>query len=95
MLTGARLLPILDDFAMFAHGYDNTLLLKERTFKLLSDLGLNVHPTRGYFLPTQVGEHLGMVLDYVLGEYRAPTAKLKSIASLAKSLLYKVAANKR
>jgi hypothetical protein len=85
----------VDDFAMFAHGYDNTLALKERALKLLSDLGLKAHPTKGYFLPTQVGEHLGMVVDYVLGEFRAPTAKLISIASLAKSLLCEAAANKR
>ena len=80
---------------MFAHGYDNTLARKERTFKMLSDVGLKVHPTKGYFLPTQVGEHLSMVLDNVLGEFRAPTAKLKSIASLSKSLLCKASANKR
>jgi hypothetical protein len=30
-----------------------------------------------------------MVLDYVLGKFRAPTAKLKSVAILAKSLLCK------
>jgi hypothetical protein len=92
VLTGARLLPFVDDFAMFAHGYDNTPTLKERTCE---DLGLKVHPTKGYFLPTQVGEHLGMVLDYVLGEFRAPTAKLKSVAILAKSLFCKATANKR
>ncbi len=47
VLTGARLLPFVDDFAMFAHGYDNTLALKERTFKVLLDLGLKVYPTKG------------------------------------------------
>ena len=88
VLTGARLLPFVDDFAMFCQGYDNTL-------KLLEDLGLQVHPSKGFPLPTQVGEHLGMVLDYELGEFRAPTVKLKGIASLAKSLLCKAAANKR
>ncbi len=80
---------------MFAHGYDHTMSLKERTFALLLYLGLKVYTTKGYFLPTQVGEHLGMVLDYVLGEFRAPTTKLKSVNALAKSLLCKAAANKR
>jgi hypothetical protein len=28
VLTGARLLPLVDDFAMFAQGYDNTMTLK-------------------------------------------------------------------
>jgi hypothetical protein len=95
VLTGSRLLPFVDDFAMFAHGYDNTLSLKERTYALLLDLGLKVHSTKRYFLPTQVGERLGMVLDYVLREFRAPTAKLKSVVALAKSLLCKAAVNKR
>ncbi len=68
--------------------------MKETTFKLLEDLGLMVHPSNEYFLPTQVGKHMVMVLDYERGEFRAPTSKLKSVASLAKSLLCKAAANK-
>ncbi len=36
-----------------------------------------------------------MVLGYVLGEFRAPTAKLKGVTILAMSLLCKAAANKR
>ncbi len=35
VLTGARLLPFVDDFAMFCHGYDNTLKMKETTFNQL------------------------------------------------------------
>ncbi len=54
-----------------------------------------VHPLKAYPLATQVGEHLDMVLDYEYGEFRAPTIKLKSIASLAKSMLCKATANKR
>jgi hypothetical protein len=80
---------------MFTHGYENTLALKERTFKLLSDLGLKMYPIKGYFLSTQVGEKLYMVLDCVHRKFRAPTAKLKNIAALAKSLLCKATTNKR
>ena len=42
VFTRARLLTFVDDFAMFAYGYYNKLNLKERTFKLLNDLGLKV-----------------------------------------------------
>ncbi len=62
---------------------------------MLEDLGLKVPPSKGFFLPTQIGEHMGMVLDYERGEFRAPTTKFKSVDSLAKSLLCKAAANKR
>ncbi len=80
---------------MLAQDYDNTLVLKEKIFTLLSDLGLKAYPTKGCFIPIHVGRHLGMLLDYVLGEFRAPTAKLKSIVALAKSLHCKEVANKR
>jgi hypothetical protein len=79
---------------MFCHGHDDTLKLKETTFKLLDDLGLKVHPTKGFFYATKSGEHLGMVLEYVLGEFRARAAKLKSIAAPAKSPICKEEANK-
>ena len=34
-LTGARLLPFADDFALFADGFDATMFLKDKTFSLL------------------------------------------------------------
>jgi hypothetical protein len=94
-LTGARLLPFVDDFAMFEEDYDKTLLLANHTFALLTSLGLKRHPTKGHFLPILVGEHLGMILDFEKGEFRAPTVKLKSIAVLAKTLLCRAASHKR
>jgi hypothetical protein len=42
-----------------------------------------------------VGEHLGMILDFDKGIFRAPTAKLKSIAVLAKTLMCRAASHKR
>ncbi len=94
-LTGARLLPFVDDFALFDVDYDSTLRLRVRTFDLLSGLGMEIHPTKGHFLPTLIGEHLGMIIDMQVGQFRAPTAKLKSIAVLARSLLCRAARHKR
>ena len=85
----------MDDFALFGETYDATLQLATYTFDLLRSLGLKVHPTKGHFLPILVGEHLGMILDFEKGEFRAPTAKLKSIAVLAKTLLCRAASHKR
>jgi hypothetical protein len=94
-LSGARLLPFVDDFALFAKSFDAAMELKEVTFSLLGDLGLNIHPTKGYHTAVQVGDHLGMTLDLEKSEFRAPQAKLKSIAALAKELLVRSSKNKR
>ncbi len=79
---------------MFGEDYDKTLLLATTTFALLDNLGLKVHPTKGYFLPVLVGGHFGMTLDLAKGEFRAPIAKLKIIVVLAKTLLCRAAAHK-
>jgi hypothetical protein len=95
-LTRARLLSFVDDFAMFEGTYDKTALaLANCAFALMTSWGLKRHPTKGYVLPNSVGGHLGMTLDIEKGEFRAPTAKLKSIASLAKTLLCRSATHKR
>ena len=80
---------------MLGETLDKTLRLVTFTFALLASLGLKVHPTKRNFLPVLVGEHLGMILDYDKGIFRAPTAKLKSIAVLAKTLLCRTAFHKR
>ncbi len=80
---------------MFGETYEKTLRLAAFTFALLASLGVKVHPTKGHFLPVLVGEHLGMIMDFDKGIFRAPTAKLKSIALLAKTLLCIAASHKR
>jgi hypothetical protein len=89
------LLPFVDDFALFAEGFDATMGLKERTFSLLLSLGFHIHETKGHHIATQVGDHLGMTLDFKCGVFRAPIEKLKEIAKLATRLLCRAAANKR
>ncbi len=79
---------------MFGETYDKTLQLTTFTFALLASLGLKVHPTKGHFLPVLIGEHLGMILDFDKGIFRAPTAKLNNIAVLFKTLLCKAASHK-
>ncbi len=50
--TGARHLPFVDDFAVFASGFDETMCRKDETFALVNSLGLNIHPTNGYHTNT-------------------------------------------
>ncbi len=90
-LTGARLLPFADDFALFGVSYDETLKRKNVTFDLLTGLGLKIHPTKGHFISILIG----MIIDMKEGQFVAPTAKLKQIAVLAKSLLCREIAHKR
>jgi len=80
---------------MFEDSYDKTLALATTVFALLARLGLKVHPTKGHFLPILVGDHLGMILDFEKGEFRAPTVKLKDITVMAKGLLCRAASHKR
>ena len=51
-LTGARLLPFVDDFAMFAKSFATAMELKDVTFSLLNGLGLHIRPTNGHHLAT-------------------------------------------
>jgi hypothetical protein len=48
VLIGARLLPFVDDFALFGLLYDETLKLKNVSFDLLMGIGLKIHPTKGH-----------------------------------------------
>ena len=85
----------MDDFALFAKSFATAMELKDVTFTLLEDLGLNIHPTKGYHTAIQYGEHLGMVIDTKKIEFRAPKSKLDNIATAAKQLLVRAAQNKR
>jgi hypothetical protein len=58
-------------------------------------LGLKIHPTKGHFDPILIGEHLGMIIDMNVGQFVAPTAKLKQIVVLAKTLPSRATAHKR
>jgi hypothetical protein len=50
--TGTPLLPFVGDFAVFANSFDETMRRKDETFALVNNLGLNIHPTKGYHTNT-------------------------------------------
>ncbi len=77
LLTGDRLLPFEDDFAIFAIGFNETIRRKNETFALVKIFGLSMHPTKGIHTATQVGEHLEMEMNFEKGVFRrAPVKKL-------------------
>jgi hypothetical protein len=47
--------------------YDETLKLKVYTFTLLTGLGLNIHPTKEYFDPILIGEHMCIIIKMKMG----------------------------
>jgi hypothetical protein len=64
---GARILPYVDDFLLFASTEEEALTLRHRMAQLLDRLGLLRHPTKGFWTPAQVGHHLGIDIDTALG----------------------------
>ncbi len=80
---------------MFEVSYDETVKQKVYTFTLLTGFGLKIHPTKGHFDPILIDEHMGMIIDMKVGQFVAPTAKLKQIAVLIKTLLCQATTHKR
>eukprot|EP00873_Tetraselmis_striata_P039446 jgi/Tetstr1/459710/TSEL_005063.t1 len=92
---GERLLPYMDDFLFLADSREAALELRVRLSTLLDRLGLLRNPNKGVWEPTQVGPHLGLIIDLKRGEFRAPEEKLIALAKAARSLLGRAASNKR
>eukprot|EP00873_Tetraselmis_striata_P025279 jgi/Tetstr1/445543/TSEL_033317.t1 len=77
---GERLLPYMDDFLFLADSREAALELRVRLSTLLDRLGLLRNPNKGVWEPTQVGPHLGLIIDPKRGEFRAPEEKLIALA---------------
>jgi hypothetical protein len=57
-LRGARILPYVDDFLLFALKEEEAPTLRHRLAQLLDRLGLLRHPTEGFWTLAQVGHHM-------------------------------------
>eukprot|EP00873_Tetraselmis_striata_P004168 jgi/Tetstr1/424432/TSEL_001453.t1 len=92
---GARILPYVDDFLMFASSEPEALELRHRVADLLDSLGLLRNPAKGLWEPVQYGQHLGVDIDTATGYYYAPVDKLQRLARQAKHLLQRAARDAR
>jgi hypothetical protein len=92
---GVRLLPYMDDFMFMASSYEAAILLRDRVETLLHQLGLQRNPDKGMWQPTQVGNHLGLTVDLLNSEFRAPTDKLQALAKQASALFGRAATTAR
>eukprot|EP00873_Tetraselmis_striata_P015659 jgi/Tetstr1/435923/TSEL_002659.t1 len=92
---GARILPYVDDFLLFASSEPEALELCQRVADLLDSLGLPRNPTKGLWGPVQYGQHLGVDIDTTTGYFYAPMDKLHRLARKAKQLLHRAARDAR
>eukprot|EP00873_Tetraselmis_striata_P036552 jgi/Tetstr1/456816/TSEL_043490.t1 len=92
---GARILPYVDDFLLFASSEPEALELRQRVADLQDSLGLLRNPTKGLWEPVQYGQHLGVDIDTATGYFYAPVDKLQRLARQAKQLLQRAARDAR
>jgi hypothetical protein len=81
------MLPYMTDFMFMAHLREAALILRDCVEALLHRLGLHRKPKKGMWEPTQVGDHLGLTIDLLSGEFRAPVDKLQALAKHDSTLL--------
>eukprot|EP00873_Tetraselmis_striata_P014394 jgi/Tetstr1/434658/TSEL_023749.t1 len=81
----------MDDFILFfAESEQAALALRDRVTALLDRLGLSQNPDKGSMRPVQACEHLGLAIDTVRGEFRAPDEKFSALPRLASGMLQDV-----
>eukprot|EP00873_Tetraselmis_striata_P017957 jgi/Tetstr1/438221/TSEL_002876.t1 len=91
---GVCLLPFIDDFLFLAPSRQLALRLRAEVERVWGRLGLAKHPTKAHPEPTQQLQHLGLDLDLVAMQFRAPAAKLRRLSNLARDLMC-IAARRR
>eukprot|EP00873_Tetraselmis_striata_P028991 jgi/Tetstr1/449255/TSEL_036460.t1 len=88
------LLPFIADFLFLAPWCQLALHLRAEIERVWGRLGLAKHPTKAHPEPTQQLQHVGLDLDLVTMQFRAPAAKLRRLSNLARDLLC-IAARRR
>lgn len=92
---GLKLLPFLDDYLFLSKSKEQALTDRNHVENTLNRLGLARNVKKGFWEPVQVLEHLGLEIDTLKGEFRAPQAKLESISQLARTIQGRAARNQR
>jgi hypothetical protein len=62
----------MDDFMFLAEWYEATMFLRQSVDAPLTRMELLRDPKKGIWTPTQVGDHLGLTIDFDCGDIRAP-----------------------
>jgi hypothetical protein len=61
-------------------------ILRNRIEALLNRFGIHRNPKKGLWEPTQDDDHLGLTIDLLKGEFRAPTGNQHAFAKHALAL---------
>eukprot|EP00873_Tetraselmis_striata_P042594 jgi/Tetstr1/462858/TSEL_007807.t1 len=85
----------MDNILFLADSREAALELRARLDTMPDRLGLLRNPNKGVWEPTQVGPHLGLIVDLQRGKFRAPEEKLMALAKVARSLQGRTASDKR
>ena len=94
-VRGMRCIGYVDDFLAIASTRAEALRCRERIAYVLQRLGLQRHPDKGFWEPTQRLEHLGMDVDTREGVFRVPPSKLRNLMQQAGGLLATAAKDAR
>lgn len=85
--TGLRLLPYVDDFLLLGNSAHETRVAQTAVYRVLQQLGIRRHPTKGAQDPTHTLTHLGLEVDTHRGVFRVPTERALKLKREARSLL--------
>ena len=94
-IKGIAVLQYVDDFLLIGRSAADMRTKRDQVFRLLTKLGLPLHPTKGEHEPTQCLVHLGLELDLREGVFRAPATKLTKLAALSRELLHQARRQQR
>ncbi|KAK3233729.1 hypothetical protein CYMTET_55987 [Cymbomonas tetramitiformis] len=93
--AGARVPPYMDDFLVITKTQADAFVQRGRLSKLLSRLGFFRNEKKGHWEPIQLGEHLGLEVDFEEVLFRVTEKRLKKIHSKATALLCRAAREQR
>jgi hypothetical protein len=80
---GAKILPHVDDFLLFAATRALALAFRQCVDRLLTSLSLLRHSSKGFWEPTQYGHHLGIDIDTTTYYFFTQAPKLQKLAKKA------------
>jgi hypothetical protein len=95
--AGSSLLVLayLDDFLVLGKSAQDCMAAAEHVLHVCSMLGFKLKLEKCQLHPTQVLEHLGMIIDFKSGHFRLTEQRMAKVRSSAKALLMSAARNKR
>lgn len=85
----------LDDFLLVARTKARMVAAVRHTQKVLKLLGVQWHPIKSQWKPTQKLQHLGLEIDAKAGELQVPAARLTELKGFAKFLQQEAGRKKR